>query len=193
MFLQPHFQILKKRKTKMILEKGRPQNIADRADEEKGVYDFLEKARVEFERADHEPAMTMEICREIDGILDALICKNLFLCNRQKTSFYLLMMPGDKPFKTKDLSAQIGSSRLSFADPCDMEKYLRTTPGSASVLGLIYDTDREVNLLIDEDVLQNEYFGCHPCVNTSSLRIKTSDLTEKILKKLGVSYTKVKL
>ena len=177
----------------MILEKGRPQNGEQRSDVENEVYDFLDSAGVIFERADHEPAMTMEVCAKIDEVLDALICKNLFLCNRQKTSFYLLMMPGDKPFKTKDLSAQINSSRLSFAEPCDMEKYLRTTPGSASVLGLIFDSEREVRLLIDEDVLKNEYFGCHPCVNTSSLRIKTSDLTEKILKKLGISYTAVTL
>lgn len=175
------------------LYKGRPENCDGRSEKEIKVYDFLEKAGVGFERADHEPAMTMEICEDIDKTLGALICKNLFLCNRQKTSFYLLMMPGDKPFKTKDLSAQIDSSRLSFAEPELMEKYIGTTPGSASVLGLIFDTEREVRLLIDSDVLRSEFFGCHPCENTSSLKIKTSDLTEKILPALGHAYTKVEL
>ncbi len=175
------------------LYKGRPESAENRSEKEIRVYDFLEKAGVSFERADHEPAMTMEICQKIDRALDALICKNLFLCNRGETSFYLLMMPGDKPFKTKDLSAQIDSSRLSFAKPELMEKYIGTTPGSASVLGLIFDTDREVRLLIDGDVLKSEFFGCHPCENTSSLKIKTSDLLERILPALGHTYTKVSL
>jgi Ala-tRNA(Pro) deacylase len=175
------------------LYSGRPETNEGRSEKEIKVYDFLEKAGVSFERADHEPAMTMEVCEKIDGALGALICKNLFLCNRQCTSFYLLMMPGDKPFKTKDLSAQIDSSRLSFASPENMEKYIGTTPGSASVLGLVFDTEREVRLLIDADVLKSEYFGCHPCENTSSLKILTSDLVKKILPALGYTYTVVEL
>lgn len=177
----------------ITLKQGRPETNDGRSEKEIKIYDFLENAGVSFERADHEPAMTMEICAQIDKALDCLICKNLFLCNRQCTSFYLLMMPGDKPFKTKDLSAQIDSSRLSFASPEYMEKYIGTTPGSASVLGLAFDTEREVRLLIDEDVLKSDFFGCHPCENTSSLKIKTSDLTEKILPATGHTFTKVKL
>lgn len=130
---------------------------------------------------DHEAAMTMEACEEIDRMLEATICKNLLLCNRQETRFYLLMLPGDKVFKTKDLSAQIGSSRLSFAKEEYMEQYLDITPGSLSVLGLMNDKDRMVRLLIDEDVLTGEYIGCHPCINTSSLRLRTKDLVEKII------------
>ena len=114
-------------------------------------------------------------------MLDATICKNLLLCNRQNTAFYLLMIPGDKVFKTSVLSKEIGSSRLSFAKPEYMEEYLDITPGSVSVLGLMNDHDHHVQLLMDEDVLKGEYFGCHPCINTSSLRIRTSDLMEKII------------
>ena len=95
----------------------------------------------------------MEACEEIDRTLEATICKNLLLCNRQETQFYLLMLPGDKVFKTKDLSAQIGSSRLSFAKAEYMEQYLDITPGSLSVLGLMNDKDRMVRLMIDENVL----------------------------------------
>ena len=125
--------------------------------------------------------MTMEACVEIDRVLDATICKNLLLCNRQCTAFYLLMMPGDKAFKTSVLSKEIGTSRLSFAKPEYMEQYLDITPGSLSVLGLMNDHDHHVELLVDEDVLKGEFFGCHPCINTSSLRIKTADLMEKII------------
>jgi Ala-tRNA(Pro) deacylase len=135
----------------------------------------------------------MEVCREIDLVLDALICKNLFLCNRQGTAFYLLMMPGDKPFKTKELSAQINSARLSFATPEKMLEYLDILPGAVSVMGLANDTNNQVQLLIDEDVLKGDYFGCHPCVNTSSLRIKVSDLLEKFLPAVHHDYKTVHL
>ena len=167
----------------MELQKGRPENIDNRLDKEIRVYDFLDKLGVQYQRIDHEAAMTMEACEEIDHALgdNTTICKNLFLCNRQETDFYLLLMPGDKPFKTKDLSAQIHSARLSFAKPEYMEKYLDITPGSVSVLGLMNDSKKKVQLLIDEDVMKEPYFGCHPCINTSSLKFTTEDLMQKII------------
>ena len=145
------------------------------------------------DRVDHAPAMTMEDCKEVDEILESMVCKNLFLCNRQETAFYLLMIPDTKVFHTKDLSAQIGSARLSFAKPEYMEKFLDITPGSVSVLGLMNDTEHQVKLLIDEEVLDSEYFGCHPCINTSSLRMRTADLIEKVLPAMGHDFVKVKL
>lgn len=165
----------------MQLINGRPANTADRLDKEIRVYDLLDELNISYGRIDHAAAMTMEDCAAVDEALDATICKNLLLCNRQCTQFYLLMMPGDKVFKTKDLSTQIGSSRLSFATGEYMEQYLDITPGSLSVLGLMNDKEDRVQLLIDEDVLKGEYFGCHPCINTSSLRIKTTDLLEVFL------------
>lgn len=160
----------------MELYSGRPQNIQGRQEKEIKVYDMLDALGIAYFRTDHGPADTMEACNEIDKILDVLICKNLFLCNRQKTAFYLLMMPGDKPFKTKELSAQIHSARLSFASPEDMEKYLNILPGAVSIMGLMNDIDNHVQLLVDKDVLKGEYVGCHPCVNTSSLKLNTKDV-----------------
>lgn len=171
----------------MKLVDGRPESTEGRLNKEIRVYDFLDSLGVNYQRVDHEAAMTMEACEEIDRTLSdgvesgVAICKNLFLCNRQETEFYLLLIPGDKPFKTKYLSAQIGSSRLSFAKPEYMERYLDITPGSVSVMGLMNDKDNKVRLLIDEDVLQQEYFACHPCINTSSLRFRTADLVEKVI------------
>lgn len=184
---------------KLTIYKGRPGNITERQEREVRVYDLLDSIGVDYDRLDHAPAMTMEVCDAInaafgrmtleefkaedsnDRTKHAIICKNLFLCNRQKTKFYLLMIPGDKKFLTKNLSAQINSARLSFADAEDMQKFLDVTPGSVSVLGLMNDHDRVVQLLIDSDVLQSEYVGCHPCINTSSLRMKTKDLMEKVI------------
>lgn len=165
----------------MELYNGRPQNTEGRLEKEIRTYDFLDSLDVEYQRVDHEAAMTIEACEEIDKTLEISICKNLFLCNRQETSFYLLMMPGDKKFKTKDISAQINSSRLSFGKPEYMEKFLDITPGSLSVLGLMNDKDQKVQLLIDEDVLKEPYIGCHPCINTSSLKIRTEDMMKKII------------
>lgn len=165
----------------MELYKGRPQNIEGRLEKEIRVYDLLDSLGIEYLRTDHEKADTMEACNEIDAILDVTICKNLFLCNRQKTNYYLLMMPGDKPFKTKELSSQINSARLSFGSPEDMEELLGLTPGSVSIMGLMNDKENRVQLLVDEDVLEGEYLGCHPCINTSSLKLKESDIWEKFL------------
>ena len=169
----------------MELMQGRPASNDGRLDKEIRVYDLLDSLGISYQRIDHEAANTMEACAEIDKVLDATICKNLLLCNRQCTAFYLLMMPGDKPFKTKDLSAQIGSSRLSFAAPEYMEEYLDITPGSLSVMGLMNDKDFHVQLLMDEDVLKGEYIGFHPCINTSSLRLKTADLKNIIIPAMG--------
>ena len=177
----------------MVLQKGRPADTAGRLEKEIRSYDLLDSLGIEYDRIDHEPAMTMEICEEIDRALGATICKNLFLCNRQQTDFYLLMMPGDKPFKTKDLSAQIGSSRLSFGTPEYMEQLVDITPGSLSILGLMNDKEGRVRLLIDKDVLSGEYIGCHPCINTSSLRLKTADMVEKLIPALRHTPTLVEL
>lgn len=177
----------------MELQNGRPANEAGRLEKEIRTYDLLDKLHVSYQRIDHEAAETMEICAEIDKVLEATICKNLFLCNRQKTNFYLLMMPGDKTFKTKELSKQIGSARLSFASPEDMERYLDITPGSVSIMGLMNDTENMVQLLVDEDVLKGEYVGCHPCINTSSIRIKTEDLFGRVLEEMHHTMRVVKL
>lgn len=177
----------------MELVVGRPADCAGRLEKEVRVYDFLDTLGVAYDRVDHEAAMTMEICEEIDKTLGAVTCKNLFLCNRQATDFYLLMMPGDKPFKTKDISAQINSSRLSFATAEFMEEFLDITPGSVSVLGLMNDKNQRVRLLIDEDILKDEYIGCHPCINTSSLRIRTEDMMNQVIPALGHAPTMVKL
>lgn len=177
----------------MELYKGRPADTAGRLPKEIRVYDLLDRLEMEYTRTDHAAAMTMEDCYEIDKVLDILICKNLFLCNRQKTSFYLLMMPGEKPFKTKELSGQIHSARLSFAPPEYMGELLDIAPGSVSVMGLMNDQENKVRLLIDEDVLKGEYVGCHPCVNTSSLRMRTDDLIRKFLPAVHHEYTTVHL
>ena len=159
------------------LELGRPKNVDGRLEKEIRVYDLLDKLGISFERVDHEPAETMEACLAIDEVLaPAVICKNLFLCNTQKTNFYLLMIREDKKFKTKEISKQINSARLSFATSEFMEEYLDITPGSVSVMGLMNDKENKVKLLVDEDVINSEYVGCHPCINTSSMRLKTKDV-----------------
>ena len=170
----------------MQLQEGRPADCTGRLEKEIRVYDFLDALRVPYQRIDHEAAMTMEACAAIDEALNATICKNLLLCNRQCTDFYLLMMPGSKPFKTKELSKQIGSSRLSFATPEDMEKHLGVTPGSATVLAMMHDKEHAVKLILDKSVAESQRFGCHPCMNTSTLALSMVDIRTKFLPHLGV-------
>ena len=165
----------------MELVKGRPTDCSGRLEREVRVYDLLDKLGIEYERTDHEEANTMEKCNEIDKILDTIICKNLFLCNRQQTEFYLLMMPGDKPFKTKYITKQLGCSRLSFAPSEKMLEYLDIKPGAVSIMGLMNDKYNKIQLVIDKPVVESETLGCHPCVCTSSLKFKTKDIIEKFL------------
>lgn len=175
----------KMRDMALTLEKGRPKDTAGRLDKEIAAYDFLDGLGVEYDRVDHEPLMTMEACQEADQTLDAAICKNLFLCTANKKKFYLVMLQGEKRFVTKDVSKKIGTSRLSFASETYMEELLGLTPGSVTVLGLMNDHDKQVQLVIDEDILKEKYVGCHPCINTSSIRFTTKDLMEKILPAMG--------
>ena len=149
--------------------------------QEAAAFDLLESLGIAYDRVTSDPADNMEKCAAVSAVLGMPICKNLFLCNRQETSFYLLMIPGDKKFKTKELSSQIDSARLSFAKDTYMEEFLDITPGSMSVLGLMNDKENRVQLLIDEDVLRGKYIGCHHCINTSSLRLRTEDLLQKII------------
>lgn len=160
---------------------------------EMAAFALLDKLNIPYTRVEHDFADTMEDCAAISDVLGVRICKNLVLCNRQKTVFYLLTMPEDKPFHTKDLSAQIGSSRLSFAPADMMESLLGCTPGSASILGLMNDHNHQVNLLMDKDTYEAEYFGCHPCKNDGSLKIKTADILNTFLPHTGHTVTVVEL
>ncbi|HEY9574560.1 MAG TPA: prolyl-tRNA synthetase associated domain-containing protein [Lachnospiraceae bacterium] len=165
----------------MEVRKGSPSNRKGRLERENRVYEWLDTLQIDYESIDHHRADTLEACRSVESVLKVSICKNLFLCNRQKTNFYLLMMPGEKLFKTKELSAQIQSSRLSFADEEAMLEFLDIQPGAVSILGLINDTKKRVSLLVDEDLLKQDFIGCHPCVCTSTLKIKKEDLFGKYL------------
>ena len=166
----------------MELVEGRPQD--KRIDKEERVYDLLDQLNIDYQRIDHEEANTMEVCLEIEKTLKSTICKNLFLVNSNKSQYYLLMLKENKKFKTKVISKQINSSRLSFGSDEKMLEYLDITPGSVSLLGLMNDHEFKVQLLMDKDLLQDEYLGCHPCINTSSLRIKMKDVFEKIIPSL---------
>ena len=177
----------------MTLYEGRPASGEGREERELRTYELLDRLGLAYTRVDHAPAETMEDCVAIDQALGATMCKNLFLCNRQKTDFYLLMMPGGKPFRTKELSAQIGTARLSFASAEHMVELLDIYPGAVSVMGLANDADRVVQLLIDEDLLAADTVGCHPCVNTSSLCLRMEDLLRVFLPAVKHDYRAVRL
>lgn len=165
-----------------IVKHGRPDDANNRIAKEMDCYDMLDKLGIDYDRVDHEAIFDMAHLGEVRGILGANINKNLFLCNAQQTKFYLLLMPGDKPFKTKELSHQINSSRLSFGPPNKLLELLNVTPGSVNILSLMYDKPNNVQLLIDEDLLENECWGMHPMINTTSLKIKRDDVLNIYLK-----------
>ncbi|MCI8388696.1 MAG: prolyl-tRNA synthetase associated domain-containing protein [Clostridiales bacterium] len=152
-----------------------------RIPKEERTYDLLDKLGINFARIDHEAIATVDGCIEIEQLLEIEICKNLFLRNSKGDQYYLLMLPGNKQLVTKDIAKQIGSTRLSFGTPEKLEEYLDLTPGSVSVLGLMNDCENRVQLLIDRELTTHEYIGCHPCINTSSLKISMDDILNKLL------------
>ena len=174
-----------------LLQSGAPAD--PRPENEAAVYAFLEKHGIPFHRIDHEPVHTMEDCLAIDRALGGEICKNLFLCNTQKTVFYLLMIQETKSFKTKDISKQLGVSRLSFGTAEDMERLLHISPGAVSPMGLIFDSAREIHLVIDEDIKKADRLGCHPCVNTASIRLEMNDFFDVFLPVVGKEPRWVKI
>ncbi|WP_455125037.1 prolyl-tRNA synthetase associated domain-containing protein [Ruminococcus sp.] len=177
----------------MTIETGRPADCSGRPEKECAVYDLLERLDIPFTRADHPAAFTMEECEAVSQALHTPICKNLFLCNRQKTAFYLLLLPASKPFRTKEITAQLGCARLSFAGEEQLASLLHLTPGSATIFGLQYDTENRVQLVVDRDLLDEAYFGCHPCINTSTIRMRTSDVFDRLTHALHHDYTLVTL
>lgn len=165
--------------------RGKPKDLDKRQEKERKCYEFLEKIGIDYEVVDHEEALDMDKCLEIETVLGVKICKNIMLCNRQETRFFIFMMPGDKKYVTKDVSKKIGMSRLSFAKEEHLKDYLNVTPGSVSVLGLLNDIDNRVELVIDRDVIGQNHIRCHPCVNTSTLKIKTDDFLTRIIPALN--------
>ena len=174
-----------------IFHNARPEG--ELPPQESAAFDLLDTLGIDYDRVSHDAAFNMELCADVSAVLGVSVCKNLFLCNRQKTSFYLLCMPPDKPFHTKDLSAQINSSRLSFAPEDSLWELLHCHPGSATVLGLANDTEHRVQLLLDREVYDAPYMSCHPCICTSTLKIRTADLLEKFLPRTGHEVTVVDL
>lgn len=171
----------------MKLEFGRPEDVSGREMREIRCYDLLDALGMEFYRVDHPAARTMEDCAQADEALgeDTAICKNLFLRNSRGDQYFLLMVPGEKKVKTREVARQIGSTRLSFGDEDRMLEYLDILPGSLSVMGLMNDRENQVALIVDEDVLKLPYVGCHPCMSTSSIKIKTEELLNKFLPAVG--------
>ena len=161
--------------------RGVPKDIDSRQEKERKCYDFLSKLGIDYEVVDHEEASDMDRCREIESVLGVKICKNIMLCNRQESRFFIFMMPGDKKYITKEFSKKIGMSRLSFAKEKYLKEFLNVSSGSVSVLALLNDTDNKVELVIDRDVIQQDHIRCHPCVNTSTLKIKTEAFLNKII------------
>ena len=166
-----------------IFHNARPEG--ELPPQESAAFDLLDTLGIDYDRVSHDAAFNMELCADVSAVLGVSVCKNLFLCNRQKTSFYLLCMPPDKPFHTKDLSAQINSSRLSFAPEDSLWELLHCHPGSATVLGLANDTEHRVQLLLDREVYDAPYMSCHPCICTSTLKLKTSDELTRLLPHTG--------
>lgn len=148
------------------------------------VYETLSKLSIPFELVDNDSVESMEECIEISEKLGAEIRKTIFLCNRKKTSFYMVILPANKSFNTKEHCKKMDVSRLSFASGDLMMQHLDVAPGTATIMSLINDPDEKVELFIDKEIANSEFFACNPGANTTHLKIKTKDLLNKLLPKI---------
>ena len=130
---------------------------------------------------DTDEAITMEDCVAIEEKLDMKMVKTLFLCNRQQTSFYLFVTCGDKPFRSKEFSAALGVSRLSFTPAEKMDEMLGTKIGAATVFSALLDNAKDVQFVFDKEVLKEEYYGCSDGTTTGYMKIKTEDVLHKFM------------
>ena len=140
------------------------------------VYAVLERLGIPVERIDNDPAVTMEDCEAVDAALGVPTVKTLLLCNRQQTMFYLYVMPGDKPFSTKDFGAALQISRVSFAPAEKLREFLGTEVGATTPLSLVADPDKRVRLIIDKAAVAPEAIGFPDGTTTCYMRMRTTDL-----------------
>jgi len=149
------------------------------------IYEALEELKIPFDRVENDFMISMEDCEAVNKKMNTRMAKNLFLCNRQKTEFYLFITKDNKHFNTKIFSKAMGISRVSFAPEETLTEYLGTKIGATTIFSLVYDKDCKVHLVIDKDVLEEKFHACNDGTNNAHIKITTKDLMEKYLK-----YTK---
>ena len=149
------------------------------------VYAALERLGIPVERIDNDPAVTMEDCEAVDAALGVPTVKTLLLCNRQQTMFYLYVMPGDKPFSTKDFGAALQISRVSFAPAEKLREFLGTEVGATTPLSLVADPDKRVRLIIDKAAVAPEAIGFPDGTTTCYMRMRTADLLGQFIPAAG--------
>ena len=152
------------------------------------IYEAFAMLGISFERVENDETLTMEDCLAIDERLDVHTAKTLFLCNRQKTNYYLFPTRGDKPFVTKDFGKALGISRVSFASAEDLEKYIGVLPGASTILGVLMESAKNVHLVIDREIAEAEFLCCPDGTRTGYIKLRTSDVLEKLIPFSGHSY-----
>lgn len=151
------------------------------------ILSFLNQNGIPYAYYEHEPAMTIESCLQLPFAgEDVAFCKNIFLCNRQKTVFYLMVLCPDTAFRTAVVSKALGVSRLSFAPNESLAELLHLTSGSVSPLALLYDPEKKITLVCEKAIQGREKIAFHPCDNSATLVFDQDVFWHQVLPALGV-------
>ena len=145
------------------------------------VYARLDAMGVAYASMEHAPAHTIEDCLENDKKLGGVTAKNYFLTTKNQKNFYLCLVRPEARFRTSDISKQVNSSRLSFGTDEQMQRLLRVHPGSVSPMGLMFDAENQVHLLVDSGLREVEKIAFHPCDNTQTLVMDSKDFFDVYL------------
>ena len=149
------------------------------------VYETFARLGIPFGRVDTDPGLTMEDCQHIDRKIGVRIVKTIFLCNRQQTAFYLYVTTDDKPFVTREFCGALGIPRVSFASAEKLEELTGVKVGATTVLSAILPSAASVQLVMDRDVAESEWFACTDGTATCFVKIRTKDLLDKYLPASG--------
>ncbi len=145
------------------------------------TYHALADLHIPFERVETDEAITMEDCVQINDKLGMKMVKTLFLCNRQQTAFYLFVTAGDKPFRAKDFSSALDIARVSFAPAELMEQMLGTKIGAATIFSTLIDYENLVQVVFDQEVLAEEWYGCSDGTTTGYMKVETQLILHRLL------------
>lgn len=153
------------------------------------VYKTLNELHIPYQRVETDEVITMEDCAAVNERLQMNMVKTLFLCTRHQQELYLFVTAGNKRFDSKWFSQELNTSRVSFAPEESMHMLLGTNIGAATIFSTLLTSAKDVHLVIDKDVLQEEYYGCSDGTTTGYMKIKTSDITDRFLPATGHSFS----
>ena len=169
----------------LIVKQGRPEDFDKRPEKEQRVYEFLDELGIDYLYLDHQEEFSMGDAADADEAIGVVGAKNVFLRDKKRRNYFLILVNGTKRIDLKPISELTGIKKLTFCHEDDLDEVLGLTPGAVTPLGLLNDPEGRVQLIIDESLQDEELFAMHPCVNTVTIRMSNQDFMNTVIPAMG--------